>query len=161
VASLLGLASTAEPSGDVSPVEAKAALLRRRLGDGLPPDTTVVESLPRILGEPYRALLPMSGRPLGQVLLDKDTPLEVLERVKRHARQRAARKDLQTEHDVLIAIYFSAIASALLFADRKITRYSYAQLAESFEALAVMPWIPAELASHFSAARDRCRGRNG
>jgi len=55
------------------------------------------------------------------------------------------------------AIYFGAIASALLFHDTKITSYSYPSLAESFKTMTEKRWMAPELARHFSKARNLCK----
>ena len=146
--------------GDGSGEDAKATkeqLLCARLDGTLPLDTAVVRALPVLLGKLQKEMLPLGGKSLGDALLDPSTDLEDLKRVKDHAKQQAARKASESEHAVAIAIYYAAIASALLFCGERITAYSYEKLAASFDMLVDKRWIAPELARHLSKARKFCR----
>ena len=155
IARLLGIGAEADQGGE-SPEEAKADLLRARLSGTLPLETAVVEDLPAIAGRLCEDLFPLRGKPLGDALLDKETSLAVLERIKDYGKKLAGRKDRETEHAVGIAIYFAAIASALLFHDKRITSYGHQALTEAFGTLIEKRWVAPELVRHFSKARKLC-----
>ena len=93
---------------------------------------------------------------MGGVLLDSETGLDVLETIKDYGKKLVAGKDSEAEHAVSTAIYFAAIASALLFHDQKITSYTYPALAEAFSTLIDKQWLAPELARHLAKARRLC-----
>jgi len=157
LAELLGLGVAADDPGAEQPDRAKADLLRARLAGTMPLDVDVVDALPAILGRLCRQLLPLEGRPLGEVLLSPQTDRATIETIKDYGKGLAGRQDGEVEHSVAVVIYFAAIASALLFHDRKISSYSYRALAESFDALVHMPWMAPEIARHLAQARQLCR----
>jgi len=157
LAKLLGLGVEQGPSGEPSVHEIKADLLRASLRGTLPLDSAVVEALPALLGRLREEVLPLGGKPLGEVLLDERTELGLLDKIKEHWKGRSAAGSSEAAHAVGITIYFAAIASALLFHDTKITSYSYPFLAQSFETMTEKLWMAPELARHFSKARKLCK----
>ena len=157
LANLLGLGVEQSPSGEPSSHEIKADLLRTSLRGTLPLDSAVVEALPALLGRLREEVLPLEGKPLGEVLLNERTELGVLDKIKEHWKGRSTARCGEAAHAVGITIYFAAIASALLFHHTKITSYPYASLAESFKTMTERRWMAPELARHFSRARKLCR----
>ncbi len=156
LARLLRIAVEADHEGQPTSKEAKAALLHARLAGTLPLDKSVVEALPAIVGHLCEELLPLRGEALGKVLLDRSTELDVLEIIKAYAKQLAKSNENEVDHAVSVAIYFAAIASALLYHDRKITSYSYPVLADALGKLIDEAWMAPELARHLAKARKCC-----
>jgi hypothetical protein len=134
----------------------KAELLRARFAGPLPPETCVVEMLPTLLANLCGELLPLGGKPLQDVLLDNQTSLRLIRKIKEYGKKLGNRAE--PEHTVGIAVYYVAIASALLFHDDKITRHSYRYLADSLDVLDT-EWMSPKLAAHISKARQLCRSR--
>ena len=160
LAGLLGVGAGIDvPQDAVGADRAAGELLGARLAGTLPLDTAVVDALPAILGKLQAELLPLAGRPLGEVLLDAKTELGVIKRIKDYGKKLAAGRDSKANHSAATAIYFASIASALLFHDKKITSYSYEHLRESFNELIEETWIPPQLARHLSKARRFCKKR--
>jgi len=126
----------------------------------LPLDTTVVEELPTILGRLQKDLLPHGGKTLGEVLTDPKSDLAAIKKIREYAKTMAARKGAGTERAVAVAIYYAAIASALLFHNVKITTHSYELLDASFEKLIGKAWMSPELTQLFTKARKLCRKRS-
>jgi hypothetical protein len=140
--------------------EATAALLRQRLAGVLPADRIAVEELQELLTKLDRNLLPLSGTSLLTVLLSPTTRMEALESIKGHAKRLAARESRSPPgHDAALAIYFAAIASAVVSHGQKITTHSYEDLVRSFATLIAEPWMAPELANLFAEARKVCQGR--
>jgi hypothetical protein len=140
-----------------SAVETIATLLRQRLGSALPLEHIIVDSLLGVLHGYRRNLLPLSGRPLGDLLLSPTTDLAVLQAIKDHGKQLAIRPGCPApEQETALAIYFGAIASALVFHSQKITSHTYESLDRSFGTLMGKPWISPQLAELFAKAQRVC-----
>jgi hypothetical protein len=154
---LLGVGVGKDVPQDAASVDRAAGeLLCARLEGTLPLNTAVVDAFPAILGKLQKALLPLEGKPLGKVLFDVNTELDIIKSIKDYGKKLAARRDSEADHSAATAIYFAAIASALLFHGERITSYSYEHLRESFNELIEGTWIPQELSRHFSKARKMC-----
>ena len=96
---------------------------------------------------------------LGELLRDTKADIAVIETLKNHAKKLVRRSNCEAEHAAATAIYYAGIAAAIVFHERKITRYSYGKLDQAFENLTEKPWIPSELKDLFAAARDLCNQR--
>jgi hypothetical protein len=136
-----------------------ANLLHARLGQPLPMDGAVVDSLPAVLGRPCEELVPLAGRTLGEVLQDAEVGPAVNEVIKEYGKGLGARWPAGPEHAISVTIYYAGIASALVFHDRKITAHSYMKLETAFSKLMEKPWMDADLARLFARARNVCSGR--
>jgi hypothetical protein len=147
------------PEDTPSTGEQTATILRERLGGALPVDKLVVESLRDTLDDLRRELLPLSGKPLGVVVVDPTISVAVLSRIKEYGKRLATQGSALSERDAALAIYFAAIASALAFHSHKISSHSYESLDRSFTALIERPWITTELSDLFRKAREVCRHR--
>jgi len=98
---------------------------------------------------------------LGKLLLVRGSNLAVVKAMKQYAKTQAGRLESGPEHAAAIAVYYAAIASALIFHGQRITQHSFASLQESFDMLASKSWVPAELSRHFAEAAAVCAKRPG
>jgi len=144
-----------DDGGRSSPSKAAADLMRRRFGDPLHIEGRA-ESVTAVLGGPCGEMAPGEGRPLGDVLLDPDTPLEILETIKQYGKALASRWDEGPEHVVAVTIYYAAIAAALSFHRRKITSRSRRELSDSLRVLMNDQWIIPGLARLFDTVHTLC-----
>ena len=158
LAKLLGLATDRAPQeAENGSPEQTARMLQDRLAGPLPMKTEIAEQLPVLLGKLQRGLLPGDGLPIGQLLLDSEATLETLKAVKNYGKQLARREGSQSDHAVGIAIYYTAIASAIVFHNERITRHSFEYLLDSFSDLTERPWMPTDLARHLTKAGKKCQ----
>ena len=143
--------------------EEKADLLYDTLVGTLPVDGTTVASLPPALRSLSGRLHSVAGEPLVELLQNPSTDIPVLEKIKKHAKDCAEQSGTSSksgaEKDVFLAIYFAAIASALLFHNKKITQHSYKNLRRFFSFYADKNWVLDELRSHFKKAHEYCQNR--
>lgn len=150
LASLLGLGIRGKQKPDVDHLAGER--LKAKLAGAVPLDPAVVDAPP--------AIMERSERELGGVLLDSATDLTTLKRIKDYGKRLAGREDSEAGHAVGIAIYYAAIASAMVFHEERITQHSFGSLADAFETLRQKPWLPSELARHFLRARRYCIKKN-
>ena len=157
LARLLGIALDADSEGSKNiSARTTAELLNAHLNGQLPLDTTAVEALPVILGRLQKDLVLQEGKTLGEVLMDPESELNAIKRIREHGKKMAARKGKGAERAVAVAIYYAAIANALLFHKAKITTHSYELLEASFAKLREKPWMCSELAELFAKACKVC-----
>ena len=155
LANLLGIGITNKSKAETDQVAGE--LLRARLAGTLPLDSAIIEAIPAILGRLREDLIPLSGRPLGEALLESSTDIQSITKIKEHGKKLAGRKDSDEDHAVGVVIYYAAIASALLNHNTRITQHSYRTLADAFERLRSKTWMPLELGRHFAKAVAVCR----
>ena len=155
LAEMLGMGAD-DDSPDMTPNEAREDLLGRRLKGTLPLTQKQADELAVLVGE-LRERLPMKGRALGEALLDEETEPAVLAVIKEHGKALSQAAGCEVERDVGLAIYYAAIAGAILFHDERITSYPYSALADAFSRLIDKRWMDPKLARHFAKARRKCR----
>lgn len=134
----------------------RASVLLDVLGSKLPVNPALIESLPPVLRALSEELQSVSGLPLGDLLQDSQTKIAVVRRIKDFAKELGNSAKDKIERDVALAVYFAAIAGALIFHDARISQYSYEQLAQSFEALGEHDWITPDLTKLYKEARRYC-----
>jgi len=154
----VGLDCTPE-GGPADRDQRRRDLLLDHLACSLPPDPALLEVLPQILGRLCQKLRPFSGESLRTLILDPQSDLVVLERIKDHAKDLGTRAGSDLEREVALALYFAAIAAALLAHGAKISEHPWRQLEQSFRTLSQRPWIPADLLQLFIKAADCCRDK--
>lgn len=117
-------------------------------------------SIPAAVGRPCNELLGTADRNIHDLLLARDTDAAVLRLLKDYGKAlvRLA-EDREADSSAAKAVYYAAIASALVFHQQKITRHSFKRLQESFAALQEKPWTPPELKDVFRRAQTFCEGR--
>ena len=145
---------------DVDQKEKKAELLHDWLAATLPIDAVFIETLPTILQHLYRQLQLHTDESFGNLLNEPKTDILVVKKIKDYSKKLVSSSKSEAEHDAATAIYFAAIASALLFHDRKITTFSYKSLDESFSKLINEKWIAKDIAELFSRACRVCRQKS-
>ena len=147
---------TGADSGDLTPDEAREALLGQRLGGSLPLTQTQANDLAVFVGV-LRERLPLQGRALSEVILDEETELEILVEIKEYGKALSTATESDVERDVGLTIYYGAIASAVLFCKQTITSHSAGALADAFAALVDKKWMNPKLARQFAKANKACR----
>jgi len=148
-----------EPGDAPDPGEhdAKKELLTFRLAQTLPLDKQQTEALPEVLSLLCRAMGDLTGDAIGEIIKHPSSDLPAIKRIKRYSKKLASKAASKPEHDVHAAIYYAAIAHALVFHQRRITRFSYPVLTETYTRLINEPWISQDLLMLFKLAKAYCR----
>jgi hypothetical protein len=145
------------PSGPAH--ERTKEILESALSENLPIDEHQIAQLPEALGQLCQAMGPLLGDAVGAILKDPSSDLQTIKRVKNHAKQRADAAGCKEEHDAYAAVYYAAIAHGLVFHSRRITRFAYPALAETYGRLGRETWISQDLAALFNQAEAYCLGK--
>jgi predicted RNase H-like nuclease (RuvC/YqgF family) len=101
-------------------------------------------------------LRPFTGCSFGALLLDPETDLTVIETIKVLHKRQAESTVSESRQAVATAIYYAAIASALVHHDVRITKLSYESLGRSFEELVRSNWLPPGMKQLFVEAHNSC-----
>jgi hypothetical protein len=134
--------------------EATACLLREQLTSRLPKDSFLFDSLLLIMGRLGCDVRSLAGKSLGAVLLDPGSDIALLQAIKDHSKKLSHSSVCEAETAVATTIYYSALASSLLYHNRKITQYSHEDLDQSFAMLMEKKWMAPELAGLFRRAHN-------
>jgi hypothetical protein len=117
-----------------------AEVLEEMLSNKLPPE--------EVLG---------ADRTIGSLFLDPKSDLTVIKTLKEYGKELVRRADSEIQKVAATAIYYAAIASALVFHQKKITRHSYAKLQKAYEDLEQKKWIPSDLKRLLKKAKAACQ----
>jgi hypothetical protein len=100
------------------------------------------------------------GPPIGELLQDPKTSVAMLKEIKQYAKAQGSQTASEREKDVFLAIYFAAIAAALVYHRERITEHSHERLTQFFDSFAQAAWVPVDLADLLRRAAGLCRTRS-
>lgn len=89
------------------------------------------------------------GPPLGELLLDSKTSIDLLKGIKQYVKARGSQAASDCEKDVFLAIYFAAIAAAWAYHGERITEHANVDMARFLVHYASAEWIPSSLRELF------------
>lgn len=160
LADLLRVGSdTEESEGQVTLEQKRSELLRDRLGEALPLDSSAPVTLPISPNSLCQVLGVLGGKPIVELLQNPETDISLIKCIKDYNRSLSQCTKSKAEHDVAIVIYYAAIACALVFHKKKITKFSFEELGHSFSSFIEKKWITDQLKELFSQARSICQER--
>lgn len=148
---------TKEPDEGMEGNQQKAEILCRSLSQTLPLDKFQMDMLPSTLSQLCHSMGMLAGETISELLSNPSTNIAAIKRIKRYSKELSAQAQSAAENDVAIAIYYASIAHALVFHNRRITRFSYEKLETSFAHLIKEKWIPKDLSNLFKAAGKCCK----
>ena len=141
--------------------KALAAQLHDQLTTELPRDSFLLEPLSIFVKRLGGDIQSLAGRSLGGILLDKESDITLLRAIKDYSKQLSFALVSEAEIAIAITIYYAALASSLVYHDKKITKYPYEALEQYFTMLMNKKWMVPELAELFSRACNICRSKRG
>jgi len=141
--------------------ERMAGLLREQLSCVLPRSLLLFDALVMMMGRLGCDVRSLAGRSLLEVLQNPQSDIGLLRAIKDCSKKLSFRLDSKTEAALATTIYYAALASALVYHNKKITQYSYEALDQSFATFAAQKWIGPELTELFSRARGVCFDQRG
>lgn len=152
-------ADASEKDKKADPIQRRSELLRDWLASTLPLDPDLDKLLPAVLMRLFRELKPFAGETFSSLLRDPETDISTIKKIKKFSRKMVESARSEAEHDAAAAVYYAAIASALVYHDHKITSFSYEQLEDFFASLTDKTWLTRDLTELFKKAHKLCRKR--
>jgi hypothetical protein len=158
LAQLWDLGSQVDQDGTENNQEqSKAELLRDRLAQKFPLDQIIAQILPKTLVQVCDEIQPFAGNSYGILINDPGTDISILKRIKDNTKNQAQHTDGPVAYDVSTAVYYAAIASALVYHGKRITSFSYDHLLGKYVALLKHPWLTSDFRRLFQEAERICR----
>jgi len=134
----------------------KAELLQSQLAESLPLDVGIHHLLPNIFSVVCEKLKPFTGCSFKDLLIDPETDPLILETIKDFHKKQAESAPSELGQEIAAIIYYTAIASALVHHDIRITKFSYKELRRSFGELRQTVWLLPDLRDLFNRAYNQC-----
>jgi hypothetical protein len=121
-------------------------------------DAAVPDSVPFVLGRPCDELAGHKGELIGDVLLHADVELDALRALKDYGKNLVHRARGHGERAAATAVYYAAIANALVHRGERISSHPVTKLGGYLDMMAGKPWVPEELRTLYDRARRACSG---
>jgi len=134
----------------------KAELLQGQLAESLSLDAGITQILPNIVSVVLDKLKPFLGCSHRHLLTNPETDTSVLETIKNLYKEQAASDSSEVQQEVATVLYYLAIGAALVHADVRITKLSYATLSQSFGVLSKHDWLPEDMKRLLDDAHQCC-----
>ena len=134
----------------------KSELLRDRLAQKIPLDYLVAQILPKALAQICKNIQPFTGNSYNILLCDPLTEITILKKIKEDNKKIIQHMNSGSEYDVLVAVYYAAIASALVYHDQRITSFSYSHLKDKYISLLENNWLTQDLRNLYQQALYFC-----
>ena len=132
----------------------RSELLHDFLAEKMPVDQALAQILPDVLAQMCEEIKPFTGNSFSQLILNPDSDLLVLKRIKDFSKEWRKKAASALERDVIAAIYYAAIASALVYHGQRITSFSRDALKKTFSSLIAKKWLTGDLKALFKKAID-------
>ena len=100
-----------------------------------------------------------AGESIRKLLSNPATDIQLVNKIKEHGKTLSQNAQVDIEHDTANAIYYAAIAHALVCHNLKITKFSYEELEKSLAIFTGTDWISKDLSELFSKAIEYCQGQ--
>ena len=141
----------------MSPEQKKSELLYDQLREALLTDLTVSGGVPIIPDDLSDVLRLQGSKSIREILQNQESDILIIKKIKDYYSKLSEDTDSIIERDVAIVIYYTAIASAMVFHNEKISKLSYRRLERSFSSLISKSWISTELIKLFAEAQKLCQ----
>ncbi len=144
----------------ITPEQTKSELLADRLSEPLLVDSSLSKLLPSIPGLLSSVIDIDASEPIGDLLQNPDVDISLLNKVKHYFNRQSKDSQSKVECAISLALYYGVIASALVFHNNKITKFSHEDLEKAFSSLIDKTWIPESIISLYTKACTICQNAN-
>lgn len=97
------------------------------------------------------------GDSIRNILLNPQTDIALIQKIKDYAKNLSKKGVSEVEKDTASTVYYAAIASALVYHDKRITKFSVENLQQTFSDLSKRNWVPSDLKKLFKEAEQYCQ----
>jgi hypothetical protein len=157
VSDLLRVCADSSDDADMGTKQEKIELLLDRLSETLLAGSS--ENNP--LSEKLTKLCHISGITAGEsirnLLINPETDLDLIKKIKDDNKNLSQDAKSAVIRDTANAIYYAAIAHALIYQDLKITKFSYEELEKALSFFIQADWISTDLLKLFNCAVIYCQ----
>jgi len=101
-----------------------------------------------------------AGETIRQLLANPTTDMQLINKIKEHGKILSQNAKTEAEHDTANALYYAAIAHALVYHNSKITKFSYVELEKSLSMFIGKEWISKDLSELLKKAVKYCQDKN-
>jgi hypothetical protein len=159
IGELLGIGS--DSGGKPGADESKTDLLLDRLAQPLLPDTAMSRFVPDMPEYLVSVISSNESIHVSDLLFNKEVNIALLRRLKNDNGRMSQQADTRVRKDVAVALYYAAIASALVFHHLKISDFRLEDLDKAFQKLQKKEWISQDLRDLYGKAASICRNPSG
>lgn len=143
----------------VGPDQKKTELLNDSLAETLPSETSkdgfVAENLSHLCQVPGL----LTGKSIRNLLNHPQTNISLIKKVRDYGKKLSKCATSENEREIANVIYYVAIASALVFHNLRITKFSYGTLKKTFSKLVKNSWLTPDVAQLFTKAHRVCQSK--
>jgi hypothetical protein len=100
-----------------------------------------------------------AGESIRSLLINPETDIELIKKIKEYGKNLYQDAKTDVAMDTANAIYYAAIAHALIYQDLKITKFSYEELEKAFSFFTQTDWVSTELLNLLTSAAQFCLNR--
>lgn len=137
--------------------EARAEMIQARLSDSVPRGQDSRREVERLLVEACQKFREDGGPLLGETLTNGSASLDDLTAIKNAMKHEVGVLPEGPARQVSTALYYAAIAAAIIAHRTRITKLPPSRLREKFVEYAAATWVTGELAILFQRASRTCR----
>jgi hypothetical protein len=132
-------------------------MLHGELTEVMPGSSLLFPTVSEISASRQSDVALLVGQSLQQLFFGPDSSIGQLQLIKEASKRLTGTLDSGAQRAVANTIYHAAIARCLTLHNKKISKYSYEKLDESFALLIEKDWMAGELVELFSDARRVCQ----
>ena len=141
------------PEKDATPEVTPGHLLDDLLARRISLDVDCAGSFPNVLGRACDEIVPHADRTLADVLFDPKADVAALMALKDYGKRLVRGAWSDAERAAATALYYGAIAAALVIHGRRITEHPVEKVDSGLAELEAMAWTPPRLVELFAKAR--------
>jgi len=142
---------------DMETKQKKTELLQDRLSETLLTGSLKGSPLSKELAHLCHISGIAAGESIRNLLINPGTDIKLIEKIKEHGKSLSQSTKADAEHDIANAIYYAAIAHALIYQNLKITKFSYKELEKALSFFTQTDWVSTDLRELFAKAVKYCK----
>jgi len=143
-------------SGDLTSDEQIRDYFGRLVHRKISRESSIVDSILIFLRENDRYGKTVTGRSLTELLLDPSSELDLYRTIKDYSKKIYQTTVSKGESSIVAAVYYAAIAGALVNHDTKVSDHSWQTLEDAFGELLAKVWMIPEIRDLLKKARHIC-----